>query len=293
MHRFLRAIGFSDVKNRSDFEKILGMIMESPTEKRIVQLENKMKFVEMKKDFSEHMGIGIVGEYDEKGFFYLGHFFPYCRGRYLSVKEDICINKRVDTDAYTGMCEDMRFGVSLIFFLQTISDFIQEGKMIEGVARGGAVSMSALSIEGKVILGLQQNEVQLRHSMEESVQRKRLIAEAKKGNQEAIDSLTIEDIDIYAMVSRRIQHEDLYSIVENTFIPYGSESDNYTVIANIMECQEFCNPITGEKLYYMTLSCNEMIFNLCMKQEDLLGVPFPGARFKGNIWMQGMVKGQS
>ena len=78
----------------------------------------------------------------------------------------------------------------------------------------------------------------MRHSKEENAQRKRLIAEAKQGNQEAIDSLTIEDIDAYVMVSRRVQHEDIYSIVENTFIPYGSESDNYTIIATILSWRE-------------------------------------------------------
>ena len=236
------------------------------------------------------IGIGIVGEYDEKGFFYLGHYFPYCRGNFVSATDDVCINKRVDTDAYTGMYDDMRFGVSMIFYLQNIAGFIQNGKMIEGVAKDVHVSMSALSVDGKIILGLEQSERQLRHSRADSAQRKRLIAEAKQGNQEAIDSLTIEDIDIYAMVSRRVHNEDLYSIVENTFIPYGSESDNYSILATIKEYSEVVNPMTQEELYVMTLECNDMIFNLCMNKKDLLGVPMVGARFKGSIWMQGFVR---
>lgn len=290
MHSYLRAIGFSNVKNRSDFEKILGIVMNQPTEKTTRELGNKIKLAELKKDFMKDIGIGIVGEYDEKGFFYLGHYFPYCRGNFVSATDDVCINKRVDTDAYTGMYDDMRFGVSMIFYLQNIAGFIQNGKMIEGVAKDVHVSMSALSVEGKIILGLEQSERQLRHSRADSAQRKRLIAEAKQGNQEAIDSLTIEDIDIYAMVSRRVHNEDLYSIVENTFIPYGSESDNYSILANIKEYSEVVNPMTQEELYVMTLECNDMIFNLCMNKKDLLGVPMVGARFKGSIWMQGFVR---
>lgn len=290
MHSYLRAIGFSNVKNRSDFEKILGIVMNQPTEKTTRELGNKIKLAELKKDFMKDIGIGIVGEYDEKGFFYLGHYFPYCRGNFVSATDDVCINKRVDTDAYTGMYDDMRFGVSMIFYLQNIAGFIQNGKMIEGVAKDVHVSMSALSVEGKIILGLEQSERQLRHSRADSAQRKRLIAEAKQGNQEAIDSLTIEDIDIYAMVSRRVHNEDLYSIVENTFIPYGSESDNYSILATIKEYSEVVNPMTQEELYVMTLECNDMIFNLCMNKKDLLGVPMVGARFKGSIWMQGFVR---
>lgn len=290
MHSYLRAIGFSGIKNRSDFEKIVGLIMENPTEKSICKMDDKIRFAEFKKDFMCNVGIGIVGEYDERGFFYLGHFFPYCRGAYISATDDVCINKRVDTDAYTGMYDDMRFGVSMIFYLQNVASFIQHGKMLEGVAKGVQIVLSALSTEGKIILGIEQTEDQLRHSQEENAQRKRLIAEAKRGNQEAIDSLTIEDIDLYAMVSRRIQNEDLYSIVVNSFIPYGSESDNYTVIATILECQEVQNPLTKEMLYQMVLSCNDMVFNLCMNKEDLVGMPMVGARFKGTVWMQGFVR---
>lgn len=289
MHSYLRAVGFSNIKNRSDFEKILGVIMEQPSEKKNTDMGNKVVLCEMKRDFMKNMGIGIVGEYDEKGFFYLGHFFPYCKGKYITVTEDVNINKRVDTDAYTGMCDDMRLGVSLIFYLQNIADFVSEGKMQEGVVREGQVSLAALSGEGKIILGIEQNATQIRHTREENAQRKRLIQEAKQGNQEAIDNLTIEDIDAYAMVSRRIRKEDIYSIVENTFIPYGSESDNYTIIATILSWREIENPFTREHIYEMDVSCNDFVFNLCINKNDLFGMPMVGARFKGNIWMQGNV----
>ena len=84
--------------------------------------------------------------------------------------------------------------------------------MQQGVARNAKVSLATLSIEGKIILELEQNERQLRHSREDSAQRKRLIAEAKQGNQEAMQNLTFDDIDQYAVVSRRIRKEDIYSI---------------------------------------------------------------------------------
>lgn len=289
MHSYLRSIGFSNVKSRSDFEKILGIAMEHPSEKVMEKMENKTQFVEIKKDFMDSIGIGIVGEYDEKGFFYLGHYFPYCKGKYMSVREDVNVNKRVDTDAYTGMCDDMRLGVSLIFYLQNIADFIRNGKLQEGIINKGNVYLSALSLEGKIILGLSQNDRQRRHTKAENAQRKRLIEEAKRGNQEAIDNLTIEDIDMYAMVSRRIRKEDVYSIVENTFIPYGSESDNYSVLATILECKEIKNTATGEEIYSMLLTCNEIMFQLCINKTDLQGIPMVGARFKGTIWMQGYV----
>ena len=53
---------------------------------------------------------------------------------------------------------------------------------------------------------------------------------AKEGNEDAINTLTLMDFDTYSMVTRRIQTEDVYSIVETSFIPFGSESDNYTIL---------------------------------------------------------------
>ena len=39
----------------------------------------------------------------------------------------------------------------------------------------------------------------------------------------------------------------------------------------------------------MTLSCNEIAFDVCINQKDLMGEPEVGRRFKGNIWMQGFI----
>ena len=30
--------------------------------------------------------------------------------------------------------------------------------------------------------------------------------------------------------------------------------------------------MTGEKLYQMTINCNDLIFDICMNQEDLMGI---------------------
>lgn len=289
MHSYLRAVGFSNIRSRSNLEKIVGIIMQDPLEKKTKKIDDKIVLTEMKKNFSNRMGIGIVGEYDEKGFFHLDHYFPYYQGEKLSSKEEVVVNKRVDTDAYTCMCDDLRLGVSLIFYLQNIIDYVEyKDKMNESSILAG-VTLSALSIEGKILLGINQNEQQIKNKTAETLQRKKLISEAKMGNQEAIDSLTIEDIDTYAMVSRRVKHEDIYTIVENSFIPYGSESDNYSIIGNIVKWELETNQYTGEEVYELLVNCNDLTFNICINKADLQGIPMKNSRFKGNIWMQGRI----
>ena len=289
MHSYLRAVGFSNIKSRTDIDKIFGIVMAQPTEKYVTQKTDKVALTEISKDFSERMGITIRGEYDEKGFFHLEHYFPHFRGQSVSTKEDVVINKKVDTESYTGMCDDYRLGVSLIFYLQNVIDFIDKKKNKGITSVVAPIMLSGLSIEGRILLGIEKVEKQKRNKTMESKQRSQLIAEAKKGNQDAIDSLTIDDIDLYAMISRRAKTEDIYSIVETTFVPYGSESDNYSIIGTILDWNLVENSYTKEQIYDFLIECNDIVYNICINKTDLLGVPQVGARFKGNIWMQGLI----
>ena len=47
------------------------------------------------------------------------------------------------------------------------------------------------------------------------------MAAAREGDEEAMESLTLEDIDTYSMISKRIMTEDILSIVDTYFMPYG------------------------------------------------------------------------
>ncbi|MDF2510228.1 MAG: hypothetical protein K0S04_94 [Herbinix sp.] len=289
MHSYLRAIGFSNINNRMELNQLLEIITENSTKKRTAPLSSKGSLTEITMEFGEGMGITLRGEVDEAGKFHMEHYFPCLNGQYISTREEVGINKRVDSEAYTGMCDDFRLGVSLIFYLQNVIEFLEKKSQNMPMSTPFPITLAALSLEGRVLLPIEMDEVQVRNISAETKYRNQLIAEAKKGNQEAIDSLTIDDIDTYAMISRRAKKEDIYSIVDTSFIPFGSESDNYSVIATITECNIIENTMTKEELYDMQLVCNDITFRLCINKEDLIGEPSVGRRFKGNIWMQGSI----
>ncbi len=289
MHSYLRAIGFSNINNRMELNQLLEIITENSNKKRTAPLNSKMSLTEITMEFGEGMGITLRGEHDEVGKFHMEHYFPCLYGQYISTREEVGINKRVDSEAYTGMCDDFRLGVSLIFYLQNVIDFLEKKNQNMPMSTPFPITLAALSLEGRILLPIEMDEVQVRNISAETKYRNQLIAEAKKGNQEAIDSLTIDDIDTYAMISRRAKKEDIYSIVDTSFIPFGSESDNYSVIATITECNIIENTMTKEELYDMQLVCNDITFRLCINKEDLVGEPSVGRRFKGNIWMQGSI----
>lgn len=290
MHSYLRSVGFSHIRSRIELDQILGKVMEEPTSKRTTIINENIRQTEIRRDFGDGFGITLRGEYDEKGFFHLEHYFPHLIGRFPAAREDVIVNKRVDTDAYTGMCDDIRLGVSLIFYLQNSIDYLDSRRQLNQYHSMLPVTLAGLSTEGKILLPIAKDEEQIRSQATAAKQRYQWINEAKRGSQEAIDSLTLEDMDTYAMISRRIRKEDLYSIVESSFVPYGSESDNYTVLGTILEVEEHRNSLTGEQLYELTIVSNDLTFAVCINQSDLLGEPAPGRRFKGNIWLQGTVR---
>lgn len=287
MHSYLRAIGFSNINNRMELNNLLEKIKENASKIRTVRLGNAGSFTEITMEFGDGFGITLRGEMDETGNFHMEHYFPCLYGQNVSTREEVGINKRVDTEAYTGMCDDFRLGVSLIFYLQNVIDFLEKKQQNMPMTTPFPITLAALSLEGRILLPIEMNEVQVRNISAETKHRNNLIAEAKKGNQDAIDSLTIDDIDTYAMISRRAKKEDLYAIVDTSFIPFGSESDNYSIIATVTESTLIINPQTKEEIYDLQLVCNDLNFRLCINKQDLLGEPAAGRRFKGNIWMQG------
>ena len=119
--------------------------------------------------------------------------------------------------------------------------------------------------------------------------RNQLIAAARKGDEDAIESLTLEDMDIYSTISKKILTEDVFSLVDTYFMPYGVECDQYSVLGEITEISLRKNRITHEEIYVLRLSCNDLEFDVCINKNDLYGEPQIGRRFKGVIWMQGYI----
>ncbi len=291
MHSFLKSIGFGNIKSRTDEEKLINLVIENATERQVFRFSEKRAFIEMFLEVCEDTGVIVRGEQDDRGNFHVSHYVPVHRGQVITSEEAVFVNKRVDTDAYTGMCDDYRLGVSLIFYIQNVVDLLQH-PILKKDRRKYSMYLSALASEGKILLPVEKTAREAEKVRTDLKNRSELIAEAKQGNQEAMQSLTFDDIDQYALVSRRVRNEDVYSIVETSFIPYGSESDNYSILGYITNVEERTNSYTKEEFYLLSIECNEMNFNVCIQKNDLLGEPQVGRRFRGNVWMQGKVEVQ-
>lgn len=180
--------------------------------------------------------------------------------------------------------------MTLIFYLQNITDYLSVRKTRGHLNLEQGVVLGGLSAEGKILFPVYKADRGRRHTESQMTERSCLIAAARDGDEDAIESLTLEDMDTYSLISKRITHEDVLSIVDSYFMPHGIESDQYAVLGEILDYSLVQNEWTGEQVYVLELLCNDMVFGLCINRRDLLGEPAVGRRFKGIVWMQGSIK---
>lgn len=287
MHKFLRSIGFSDIRKK-DLNIIIQEIIEHPEIIKVTKNSEGEEFAELSKMFAPNLGITVCGTYEED-VFQMEYYYPYIVGTEVSTQELIEIEKHADRESYAGVCDEVKLGVTLIFFLQNIADYLSENSHRQsGRVYRGAV-LSALSTSGKILLPVEKREHKDHGRDYSGKERSRLISEARNGNEEAIENLTMEDMDMYSILTRRVQREDILSIVNSCFMPYGIESDQYSIIGEILTVAEEKNLYTNEKIYCIKVLCNDIIFDVSINEKDLMGEPKIGRRYKGNIWMQGSV----
>lgn len=285
MHKFLRAIGFSDI-TKKDLDILIEEIKERPQLMKVTTDSEGNEFGEFSREFAPNMGIIVRGSYLEDDSFEVEYYTPYFLGSQVTTQEPIDIEKHSEKESYAGVCDDPRIGVTLIFYLQNVADYLSEKKAHSSDVNGGAL-LAGLSVDGKILLPEVKKAVKAGRPNQKD--RSQLISEARDGDEDAIESLTLEDMDTYSMLSKRVMNEDILTIVSSCFMPYGIESDQYSVLAEIVDLLEIENSLTSDIIYCMKLKCNDMVFDVCINKKDLMGEPEIGRRFKGNIWMQGTV----
>lgn len=289
MHQYLKAIGFDNINTRYDLKGLMEDVEAGFTHQTIVSYRPGEDFCELRREYGQCVGVSLCGELDEDDNFYPNYYFPYFEGSGISTYADIAIERKLDKEQYVGMCEDSKIGISLIFTLQNGIEYMRERQagFVSGVTT--SVTLSGLALSGMILLPVVKDERHLKSEQEASDNRKMLLNAARNGDQSAIETLTLDDIDIYSQVSRRLANEDVFSIVDTYFMPYGVECDLYSIMGEILAVRHRTNSVTGVELYQMKLNVNEMQFDVCVPSKDVMGEPEIGRRFKGTIWLQGCI----
>lgn len=285
MHNYYRAIGFNRIKNTKE-------ILRKMVKKAIIEYKERNldmspdRLVEIFVPFGRNIGMMIHGEFLENGEFEVEYTYPFARPESYEYYDNIVVERNSFNYSFSAACDNKSNGMTIVFYLQNALDYVNF-RMPSKVS--AEVGFLGISLFGKVILPSKQNKAYVQQAGSGRESRSKLIEDAKNGNEEVIENLIFEEMDAYSKISKRILNEDVLSIVESSFVPTGLECDIYSVVGKIIECGETFNNITRVGLYNLMLECNDIILNVIIDKENLIGEPKAGRRFKGNIWLQGNI----
>lgn len=292
MHRYLRAIGFSQLKTKNDQNKLIAIALNDATKRQEISIGSKTRLAQISRSFGNNIGLSIIGEFDDEDAFYLDHSFPYCLGSYTTTQPDIQIERHNDKESYSSISDDYNLGMTLIYSLQNIVDYVKSTWLNSFYQVPKKVKYGSLSIEGSIIYGVHLDHIVNPYDKKpiSNRERRNLIAKAKSGDMDALENLTLDDMDTYSLISKRIKDEDLFTVIETYFIPYGIDNEQYSILGIIKNIEQIVNDFSDEMVYNLTIECNDIIINVAINSLDLEGEPKVGRRFKGIIWLQGYVE---
>lgn len=288
MHSYLKAIGFEKYNTRKKINGLLNYVIENHDRKDSYPITEKESVYTYEKDFGEGIGISVVQIEDETGYSEIDHYYPYVRGINYLYHENPEFEKITGKEAYACICDENNLGIPLIFHVNNLVEYL---KRKNGIFKEefNSMTLSGISTKGTIILPIEKDEYQIRQEQKGNELRNQMIDAAKAGDVDAMEQLTLEDMDTYTLVSSRSKKEDIFTIVTSYFMPYTVECDKYSILGNIIDVTEIQNKMTGEELYYISLECNSIQIEFIIAKSDIIGMPEAGRRFKGYIWLQGEV----
>ena len=285
-HTFLRSIGFDSVKNRDHEKALVDWVLENPSRMSVVSLDRESNLAMAEKDVNGHAGIAVVGEIGESGGLVPEYYFPYLSSTHISSTAPLSYEKTATRDGFSGMCEDDRLGLALIFDVKNVPDVIRDQQDLQlGNASFQRVMLSMLLREATVLLPIGAKKsvpANSRRSFE-----KNLTEAEEQGDLEAVGRLAREEMLRFGRAIQRIRETDVLTVVESFFMPYGMESYSYYFLGDILSSALILNEITKERFYRMVISVNGVEFTAAVSENDLQGVPTAGLRLKAKGMLMG------
>lgn len=321
MHKYLRAVGFSQFQKKSQIDDFF---KENLKDENLIStyISQDMRLCgQYNIQVCQGAGVAVIGEQDMNQLALMDFYFPYLKGYDYTLIQECTIERHSDKDSYAGIIDDYRMGIALIFHLtngNVYNSLIKTHRLTD--IKIDKIYLSALSISGRIILPIDKKELsgnefddkeKLNDDFDEFIEEDDEDDE-NYINDSPITTRLIGDMDDFSdglggkavsigigikmprdpigQQEMRLKNEDLYSIVETSLVPYGIECDKYQVVAEILSVNRKSNKFTGENLVEMRVDTMGLQFNLMINEEDLEGEPLPGRRFRGVIWLLGEVE---
>ena len=318
MHKYLRAVGFSQFEKKSQIDNFF---KENLKEENLIStyITQDMRLCgQYNVPVCNGAGISVIGEQEKDELALIDFYYPYLKGYDYTLIQECTIEKHSDKESYAGIIDDYRLGIALIFYLtngNVYNSLIKSHKISD--IKIDKIFLSALSVGGRIILPIDKkqlsgNEFNDKSKINPNYEYEDYDEDDEDDEDNPITTRIIGDIDDFSdgiggkpisigigiklprnpigYQESRLKNEDLYSIVETSLVPYGIECDKYQIVAEILSVNKKVNQFTDETLVEMRVDTMGLQFNLMVNEKDLEGEPLPGRRFRGVIWLLGEVE---
>lgn len=285
MHKYMRAIGFSEKLSKKDQEALLALILKNPDKVAVWNKHEGICLTEVEKDLAYNVGLCLRGEGTYGEDFVPEYFFPYVKGSTEKPFAEIAVERHADKESYAAICDEVLLQFNVIFYVQNSFEYLEDASKPKYERMYPVVKFAGLSVDGKILFPVSE-DIKIENNAYNKVKAK-LFGGPSKNDPEALEAEAMENYHEYQKISKRVGSEDVYSIVDHAFIPYGVECDNYMIIGDIKNVASAENYITKEKIWILSVQCRTFLIDICINHKDLLGEPAVGRRFKGEIWLQG------
>lgn len=289
MHKYLNAIGFGSW-SKKDFDEWLyeEALADPDITVEATDLDGN-PVVEKRREVAPGMGICMRGFYGPDGKFILDSFFPYREPKLQTNNLETNIIPQTDRYGMYGVCDDVRLGVDLVYFVQDMMALLKTDQKNNADVFFGGTSLMGLADSGTILLPVAKTPEFVERAEKARKKKGEKMLAARNGDEKAYEDLSMEEMNLYSVITSRLSEESIYEIIDTSFMPVGVETDKYAVVGEITDAHKFLNRVTMKTVWVLTLVTESMQFEVTVNEKDLMGIPKKGRRFKGEIWLQGKV----
>ena len=186
MHKYLRAIGFSQYEKKSQLDDFF---KENLKDENLIStyISQDMRLCgQYNIQVCNGAGISVIGEQEKDKLASLDFYFPYLKGYDYTLIQECTIERHSDKDSYAGIIDDYRMGIALIFYLTNgnVYNSLIKSNRINDI-KIDKIYLSALSLGGRIILPIDKKEIS-----------KNEFADKKKINEDIVEYDETEEIGV-------------------------------------------------------------------------------------------------
>lgn len=158
IHTFLKSIGFSELYQNKELYQLVGDIIRNPDERAMDQDTCGNEIACFTKYVENDMGICVCGSLLEENQFQMEYYFPFFRGSGITTMEPVEIERHASSESFFGICDELKMGIPLIFFVNNVADVFREYRHNRQCSLSNNTVLSALACNGKILLPIMKTK---------------------------------------------------------------------------------------------------------------------------------------